>query len=918
MSSKFTRSITKVAVAQACQTIGWHAIQTTPLEVLTDVFQKYFHELIDNIRRHTEFFGRTEPILEDITLAFNACGISIEELEEYVSQVAPVPCTHPVPKYPIDKESHLNLLKPGSREVVTRPVHIHEHLPAMHPQLEEEDYSKITPISVDTNVAAGNSPESSPKSMFKKPVDPPSESAPHKRIRMLAEEEGRPLREISSVMMTTSGFLSPAREGKLPEAKALPKLSSLLNESESPSYPTVPPEVKGDKKHKKSSAKQGSSGSKKPFDKDKAKENGMDSKEKNDLFSVNNDSSDTKVKKLAGMKETGKLKAFKTGAFKLSQNNTNDPNAVKFKDPLLSQSLQVLLPKLPKLSKSKSPVPSAPKPETSSEKSKAGDKSKSVFEGKLAAEPDRQKLNIFKKISSKPKEEKQEDGSFGNDRKVDMPSPTPKNRNSPLPSADSYDSLPLPKTPDIPTKLVKTKNANRKRGRPKGPDEASPPKPPRKKAKVKTKTSNIPTDDFNPAFPFGTNLPRVGLFPHPLLNFPLPGSKNFPPTDIPGLPKVLNPLHGVAVPSASSRDELNVLKPKDKQSPESSKASMSQPKTIPSVAEDKPATPADKVKESKTLSPSSGTSIETSVDGEGKDKKKDHKKDKKHKKRKHKEKLKLREKLKEKAAKKKEKAEKKLMKKILKKEKEKRKEKKDKPEAADDSAVPKLTLKLETDAPATDIKPPTPTPIPETSMKKIVIKPVMKKESESVAMKLEKGDETVTPPKKSKVKSQSKKPSDVNSRKSSVALSDVSTSDASVPKVSVKFKQTPNPQVPVASVSSVETPPAASAAQYPFNSSLPNPQKFVELAEQIKNGKEVKPFYFDPSGAQIWICPACGRQDDGTPMIGCDGCDAWYHWSCLGLKVAPDSTKWFCPVCSILKSQKGDKKKKPGRKKKGS
>lgn len=80
--------------------------------------------------------GRTEPILEDITLAFNACGISIEELEEYVSQVAPVPCTHPVPKYPIDKESHLNLLKPGSREVVTRPVHIHEHLPAMHPQLE--------------------------------------------------------------------------------------------------------------------------------------------------------------------------------------------------------------------------------------------------------------------------------------------------------------------------------------------------------------------------------------------------------------------------------------------------------------------------------------------------------------------------------------------------------------------------------------------------------------------------------------------------------------------------------------------------------------------------------------------------------------------------------------------------------------
>lgn len=34
----------------------------------------------------------------------------------------------------------------------------------------------------------------------------------------------------------------------------------------------------------------------------------------------------------------------------------------------------------------------------------------------------------------------------------------------------------------------------------------------------------------------------------------------------------------------------------------------------------------------------------------------------------------------------------------------------------------------------------------------------------------------------------------------------------------------------------------------------------------------------DESGNQIWICPACGSQDDGSPMVGCDDCDAWYHW----------------------------------------
>ncbi|CAG2053874.1 unnamed protein product, partial [Timema podura] len=33
----------------------------------------------------------------------------------------------------------------------------------------------------------------------------------------------------------------------------------------------------------------------------------------------------------------------------------------------------------------------------------------------------------------------------------------------------------------------------------------------------------------------------------------------------------------------------------------------------------------------------------------------------------------------------------------------------------------------------------------------------------------------------------------------------------------------------------------------------------------------------DADGNKVWICPACGGKDDGSPMIGCDHCDAWYH-----------------------------------------
>ena len=39
-------------------------------------------------------------------------------------------------------------------------------------------------------------------------------------------------------------------------------------------------------------------------------------------------------------------------------------------------------------------------------------------------------------------------------------------------------------------------------------------------------------------------------------------------------------------------------------------------------------------------------------------------------------------------------------------------------------------------------------------------------------------------------------------------------------------------------------------------------------------------FYVDGDGNQIWICPQCKKPDDGSPMIGCDECDDWYHWVC--------------------------------------
>jgi transcription initiation factor TFIID subunit 3 len=75
--------------------------------------------------------------------------------------------------------------------------------------------------------------------------------------------------------------------------------------------------------------------------------------------------------------------------------------------------------------------------------------------------------------------------------------------------------------------------------------------------------------------------------------------------------------------------------------------------------------------------------------------------------------------------------------------------------------------------------------------------------------------------------------------------------------------------------------------------------------------------YIDADGNEVWICPACGRQDDGSPMIGCDGCDAWYHWVCVGIQVPPDDSEdWYCRHCLSKKNEdlQSDKQKKKRKK----
>ena len=66
------------------------------------------------------------------------------------------------------------------------PLHVYDYLPPMYPEMEEVEAEDT--VNGDTKEA----------------------------------EEEASMREISSVMMTAGGFLSPCREGKLPERGKVP------------------------------------------------------------------------------------------------------------------------------------------------------------------------------------------------------------------------------------------------------------------------------------------------------------------------------------------------------------------------------------------------------------------------------------------------------------------------------------------------------------------------------------------------------------------------------------------------------------------------------------------------------------------------------------------------------------------------
>ncbi|CAH1707855.1 unnamed protein product [Chironomus riparius] len=1093
-SSSYTHQLLRVVVAKICQTVGWQGVTGTALEIMVDILDRYIREICRTTHDYTEHYNRTEGNLDDLELTLRDMGINMHEIIEYISYVDPIITNLEIPKYPVAKDSHFNFLKPGSKEVLTRPVHIHEHLPPINPQ-EEATYS-----NGEKDIDVVGLPNDD---VFKRPAE--TDSNPAKKIKL--EEEGRATREISSVMMTTSGFISPAREGKLPESKP-PKLveefpkpipppmisPSTFKSKDSPF--SVPSSGPTDKKLEKRLKKKNHDKEKKKDKhfKDKyslpdpnelaqydpippqqslappiimpreANEHMIMAERKKELKKLKMKNKDEVKKKKEKPPKHPKMQSFDQGF--MDSKSTFDPYQVlptSISQPLatstqiqahkyLTGAAHALFPNpiLDSFGSQQTPLMSTQNP---------------LIEGKLISEPDKQKLNIFKKIS-KPKEDPikhqqqsmQSQMDFLTPSKLDrfdtnqpstshppqtfadpmkkvhkLPKETtltrvddslnmPMNLSGPSRSNDSsFEEMPVPKTPTIPPKTPDFKmsqNVEKKE---------------KKERKKKEKKVNLDQTDWmggqnlqnqQQHFPnpfdlasqnnsFLQNLQTSSLMGNLANSFMLNRNPfSMPVTDIfssgPGLiPKApfsmqQSPLNAMLNPygmdmnlfqQQQQQQPSPPIKPKKVKPPKPAKPTMEILQTMgskfcnvaplvpPSIIKERHfdpplmnvdtfplqqqsmntafdqllkdqhhqqqqqmSTPAKKIIDEKVetfdltkdsspeptmtapMPSTSGSthiiteSIPTAITSSFQQENNlptipEHSellpqqpviKEKSKEKKKKKDKDRDKERDKDKEERKKKKKEKKK-----KKDKHKDKEKhrasmstldsqsNDTEDTADNnstSSVPKLMLKLNSPRPNTpDTHKKTiiqrsrnedfefPSPHQDTSHRGL--SPHLSGYARDPSPELARISPLVTRPPKIK---HTKKKDDEKIGKAS------SNDESSSVVKEGKIKQTPESS----KVDLTATPKAS------------------QKTESLKRKNETEKIV-DADGSTVWICPACGSIDDGSPMIGCDACDAWYHWACVGIKVEPNENEdWFCRACISRKQSDQLEGKKKKRKKK--
>ncbi|XP_016313990.1 transcription initiation factor TFIID subunit 3 [Sinocyclocheilus anshuiensis] len=205
MCESYARSLLRVSVAQMCQAVGWDAVQLSACDLLSDVLERYLQQLARSCHRYSELYGCTDPGLSDVDQAFGLLGVSISELEDYVNNMEPVGFPQTIPQFPISKSSVLQFPAAGfdtdARDALRgeRRDYIPEYFPPLVSLQEDEEEEEPVPADMGTSAEAMQV--------------------------SLGEEEDVEEEENDENWLNRHGEESPRPEGLLPAPKR-PRLSS--------------------------------------------------------------------------------------------------------------------------------------------------------------------------------------------------------------------------------------------------------------------------------------------------------------------------------------------------------------------------------------------------------------------------------------------------------------------------------------------------------------------------------------------------------------------------------------------------------------------------------------------------------------------------------------------------------------------
>ncbi|XP_062990759.1 transcription initiation factor TFIID subunit 3 isoform X2 [Elgaria multicarinata webbii] len=919
MCESYSRWLLRVSVAQVCQALGWDSVQLSACDLLTDVLQRYLQSLGRGCRRYCELYGRTDPILEDVGEAFKLMGVNLHELEDYILNIEPVTFAHQIPSFPVSKNNVLQFPQPGSKDAEERKEYIPDYMPPIVSSQEEEEEEQV-PTDGGTSAEAMQVPLEEEGEMeedeavndenylSKRPLESPeSEEMPAIKRPKLAGIKGdaldgtmeprEPLSSInaqkvppmlSPVCVQVSAdlippspeppILAPIVKSQLPVSKPLESRAFVPKakvKTSSPGQKTKMPKVSPSPAVIGSPIRSPKTGPKEKKSPGRAKSPRSPKSPKvpvhvPQVVIKQEIPSRTPLAALSEKmgKENIQIKQGPTPVDSAKPNSENPTKKVAVIDKTIDDSIDAVIARacaerdpdpfeFSSGSESEGDVFTSPKrlsvSETTIPKASVSANSSLNKAGSTPVPPSGG-------TSSSDISWTMDDSIDEVIRKANMGTPANLPSSFPYfssPSASPPTPEPLLKVYEEKTKLassVDVKKKLKKELKTKMKKKEKQKDKEKNKEKNKDKEKNKEKDKDKeggkePKFPWKDLMRDDNL-----------DGYKFKLKDFDDDPKV-------KIKDGSTKKEREKHKDKKK---EKEKGKKDKEKKDKEKVKDKN---KDKMKTSSTplvlpakdLSlPLFSTPVAMKLPSlmpplssvlpeklfEEKEKPKEKKKEKKEKKKK-----KDREKEKEKEKKEKEKEKKEREKKE--KEKEKHKHEKIKVEPvvpAPSPVIPRLTLKV------------------GAGQDKIVISKVVST-PEAKPSALQVRPKTPPPP-------------------PSPAPAPIHVTPPPPPVV---------PPLPPATISPALVPPPSPALSAMGGTKPPLRSVVTETVSNY--------VIRDEWGNKIWICPGCEKPDDGSPMIGCDDCDDWYHWPCVGITAAPpEEMQWFCSRCASKKKDKKHKK----------